>query len=487
MKRSSKYYFIAFFLSVFSYSIAQNTQNEKLDIKVESAGVFTDGDYAPFWITNNNYGIGSELRNKEYLRTGIFGDKNVFNNKLNISVGADMILSHNIQSDFYIHQLYADFKYRAIGVSIGAKERNNILKNKDLSSGGLTLSNNARPIPQVEAGFHGFEEIPFTNGLLHINGAISYGKFLDDKYKKRHAGDGNYAENVFYHRKYAYIKVEKDYPLSFIIGLEMDTQWGGKFYQKGEYSGQSKPSVKNFFKVFVPMSGGSDATETDKVNITGNVYGSWQFILNYKKEDYSLKAYHEHFFEDHSGLIFKNIPDGVYGLEFNLNKKEIVSAILLEYIHTKNQSGPFLWDETPEIPIQVSAGDNYYNQVEYISLSNYGFVLGNPLLTSPIYNDGKTLFVLNSRISAMHGGISGYFTDNLKYRALVTYSKSWGTSFIPSKSVRNQFSSMLEVGYSSERLDGWNFSGALAYDNSATMVGDNLGFRLKISKVFNIR
>ena len=35
-------------------------------------------------------------------------------------------------------------------------------------------------IPGVEAGFLGFQNIPFTNGWVQIGGAISYGRFTDD-------------------------------------------------------------------------------------------------------------------------------------------------------------------------------------------------------------------------------------------------------------------------------------------------------------------
>ncbi len=482
-------------LNCFSIRAQNNEEGEIVDIfypeyiktKIETYGVLTDGDYAPFWFTNNNYGIGSEERNKGYLRVGTFARKNVFQDKLSVSLGMDVIASHNIQTDFYFHQLYADFGYKILGLSIGAKERNTPFRNKYLCSGGLTLSNNSRPIPQILGGFPDFVNIPLTNEWVQIQGGMSYGWFLDDKYKIRYAADGNYATDILYHRKYVYFKVEKQSPWSFILGLEMDTQWGGKMYRNGQMYAKSPGNLKNFFKIMVPMAGGGDANNTDKVNIVGNVYGSWHFIFNYKWEDYSIKGYYEHFFEDHSGAFFKNMPDGIYGVEFNLHKKAPVTTILLEYIHTKNQSGPFLWDKTEQIPTQVSAGDNYYNHVDYVSLTNYGHVLGNPLLTSPIYNNGRTLEVLNTRISAFHAGISGYISNNLQYRALATYSKSWGTPFIPSTNIRNQFSSMLEANYSNPKLDGWLFSGAVAYDDSKSMVGDNVGFQIKVSKTFNIK
>ncbi len=225
---------------------------------------------------------------------------------------------------------------------------------------------------------------------------------------------------------------------------------------------------------------------TDKVKILGNVYGSLHFITNYRKENYTIKAYIERFFEDHSGLFFKSVPDGLYGIEVNLLKKGWITGVLFEYLHTKNQSGPFLWDKSDEIPIQVSGGDNYYNHIDYISLTNYGFVTGNPLLTSPIYNNGSSLTVYNTRLSSFHGGITGYINNDLKYRVLFTYSQSWGTPLIPSRNIRNQFSTMAEATYSNSKLRGWLFSGAFSYDKS-NMIGDNAGVQFKVSKAFQIQ
>lgn len=485
MKYIKKSTILLSFIGLSSFTIyAQEIEQEtnRIDAKVETLGTFSSGDNSPFWLTNNTYGLGSVDKNKQYVRTAAFANKQL-SDRWKISGGLDLVGARNLESNFFLQQIYADISYRSLNLSIGMKERNVSFKNQDLFSGAMTLSNNARPIPQVEAGFTDFEPVPFTNGLLKIKGGISYGWYADDDFTLKNAGDQHYALDVLYHRKYMFLKFEKNNPWSFIFGLEMDTQFGGDFYIDGKYRDSSPSKLKDFFKVLIPMAGGSDSNNTDQVNIVGNYYGSWHFMANYKKEDYAIKAYHEHFFEDHSGMFFKNMPDGIYGLEFNLNKKRPVSSILFEYIHTKNQSGPFLYDKTEEIPVQVSAGDNYYNHFDYISISNHGFTQGSPLLTSPIYNKGTSLRVKNSRISAFHVGIGGYILDDLQYRLLLTSSRSWGTSFIPTRNIKNQFSSLLEMTYTPKKLVGWKFSGALAYDDSS-MIGDNFGFQLKLSKSF---
>lgn len=487
-----KQYSIVFLLIITSSLICaaqapDNHLSEKMaiDVNIATLGTFSGGDNAPFWLTNNQYGLGSTENNSGYLRAQTFAKKKLAD-KLKLQLGVDIIAAHNLNSDFHFQQLYADFTYKNVKLSIGSKERAPLFKNELLSTGGMTLSNNARPIPQVEASLPDFVTVPYTKGLLEVMGGISYGKFIDDKFKLNNAADGNYAKEILYHRKYGFVKFENNQTWNFIMGLEMDTQWGGHFYKNDEFWWNSPARFKDFFRVLVPMSGGSDSNMTDQVNILGNVYGSLHFITNYRKENYTVKAYIERFFEDHSGLFFKSVPDGLYGIELNLKKKGRITGVLFEYLHTKNQSGPFLWDKSEEIPVQVSGGDNYYNHIDYISLSNYGFVMGNPLLTSPIYNNGSSLTVFNTRLSSFHGGITGYINNNLKYRTLFTYSQSWGTPLIPSRSIRNQFSTMLEATYSNDKLSGWLFSGAFSYDKS-DMIGDNAGVQFKVSKAFKVQ
>lgn len=487
-----KQYSIIFLLYITSSFIctAQTVNNhtpEKADIHINiaSAGTLSGGDNAPFWLTNNQYGLGSIDNNSGYLRIQTLGSKKLAD-KLKLQFGVDVVAAQNLNSDFHFQQVYGDLSYKNVKLSIGSKERAPLFKNELLSTGGMTLSNNARPIPQVEVSLPEFVPVPYTKGLLKIIGGISYGKFIDDKFKRNNAADGYYAEEILYHRKYGFLKFENNSTWNFIVGLEMDTQWGGQFYKDGKYAWSSPAKAKDFFKVLVPMSGGSDSNMTDQVNIQGNVYGSLHLITNYRKENYTVKAYIERFFEDHSGLFFKSIPDGLYGIEVNLQKKGWITGVLFEYLHTKNQSGPFLWDKNDQIPVQVSGGDNYYNHIDYISLSNYGFVTGNPLLTSPIYNNGSSLTVYNTRLSSFHGGITGYINNHLKYRALFTYSQSWGTPLLPSRSIRDQFSTMFETTYSNDKLKGWLFSGAFAYDKS-DMIGDNTGVQFKVSKAFHVQ
>ena len=56
------------------------------------------------------------------------------------------------QAPIRLQQLYGEVKYRGVYLLAGMKERRSLIVDGDLSSGDLTRSNNARPIPGVAAG-----------------------------------------------------------------------------------------------------------------------------------------------------------------------------------------------------------------------------------------------------------------------------------------------------------------------------------------------
>ncbi|MFR9164853.1 MAG: capsule assembly Wzi family protein [Dysgonomonas sp.] len=466
---------------------SQNQNGDlKLDAELEASGVFSAGDYAPFWFTNNVNGIASEKRNKEYLRAKVTGSKGFFDNKLKLNSGADFLVAHNLEADIYIQQLFFDINYRALGLSIGMKERYNPIRNTKLSSGIMSYSNNMRPVPQIEVGIPEFTDFPFTHGKLQIKGGLSYGKFLDDKFKEKYAGDGNYVKNILFHRKYGYLKLQLKPTWDLIAGLDMSAQFGGDRYMDGKYVGSNPHGFDDYIKVLFNMSGGSKSDLGDQINKLGNSFGSWHIVFNYYAEKYHVRIYNEHFFEDNSGLVFRNMPDGLYGVELNLKKKQLFSSILFEFLYARNHSGKYTLNEKGQMS-PIRAADDYYNNYMYISASNYGFVVGNPFFVSPIYNGRQNLIVLNNKIVAYHAGVCGYYNNNLSYRLLLSYTRAYGAARMPETwTFKHQFSTMYEMTYANPNLKDWEFTGALAYDNS-DMVGKNFGGKLSIIKKFSIK
>ena len=93
-----------------------------------------------------------------------------------------------------------------------------------------------------------------------------------------------------------------------------------------------------------------------------------EFIFKKNNNNRILKVYYQHFFEDTSGLRFRNEIDGLWGLELNNYIQN--STFLLEYLHTTHQN--------MDPPYVAEA---YYNHGVYQKGWSYkNYTLGNPLI-----------------------------------------------------------------------------------------------------------
>lgn len=79
------------------------------------------------------------------------------------------------------------------------------------------------------------------------------------------------------------------------------------------------------------------------------------------------------------------------GTELNFKYGKWLRNVVVEYLYTKYQSGPYNHDRTINIPDHLSGTDDYYNHGTFTGWQHWGQVIGNPLYRSPIYNDnGKS-------------------------------------------------------------------------------------------------
>ena len=255
--------------------------------------------------------------------------------------------------------------------------------------------------------------------------------------------------------------------------------------------------IKDFFEALIPMGGDATDGETSDgesyANASGNHIGSWHFSLTYALEDWKIRAYYEHMFEDHSMMFFEyGWKDGLAGIEVTLPKNPFVHTFLYEFMNSKDQSGAVYHDHTPEIPDQISAIDDYYNHLLYTGWQHWGMSMGSPFLLSPIYNQsnhpnffhntkGSLKFYYN-RVQSHHFGICGSPMEGLDYRLLVSHSKHWGSYVMPLIDTEEQTSALLEVSYAPTQWDGWQFKASAAYDHGNTLIGNNFGGMLTVSK-----
>ena len=249
--------------------------------------------------------------------------------------------------------------------------------NDELSSGSMLIGKNALPIPKI--GLLGEYHIEKKNKLKFSYG-ISHA-VLDE--------NDIYNESPFIHEKFLYlIKNENDYEYGF--GFVHEAMWAGSTYLNGKFPS----SFNDYWKVFISADGEKIQGQSH-ANALGNHLGIWDFYYCKKNKSNILKFYYQHFFEDTSGLRFKNRFDGLWGFEY----KDLSSKLnyVLEYIDTSNQ------DRDPPY-----VNENYYNHSEYkLGWSYKGYVIGNP-------------FINNFPSKIIHSGISMDNLNNYKFKILLS-------------------------------------------------------------------
>lgn len=431
------------------------------------------GDNIPLWQVSNQHGLSS-IDNNAYTRGGIFYSDSCSN--LIFKTGLDIAVAKGFTSTFVVQQAYLDMNYRYFGLSIGSKELNSELLNQQLSSGGLTWSGNARPIPQIKVGILDYVRIaPWA----HVKAEISYGKWTDNNYQKEQVGTNYwYTKNILYHHKSFFFRLGKTTsPWQLDLGMSLDAQFGGNTVNHPYLHEQDLGNkIKDYFKIFFPIK------QSETKYYEGNLMGSEHLKLTFKQSDYQLSAYLENYYDDFSGMGKKNGFDGLWGIEYKSKNKQAINGLVLEYYQTTNQSGP-LHGLDESIVKKTGGADDYYNHDVYPGWVHWGMTMANPLIASPIYNkDGNMTFKYN-RVKAVHIGWSGDILNDLSYRAKLSFNRTWGTPFKPIPEILENFSTFAECTYCPEKLKGWNFTISGAFD-TGNIYGDNLGMQLKIRKFF---
>ena len=180
----------------------------------------------------------------------------------------------------------------------------------------------------------------------------------------------------------------------------MACQFGGKshvFEEDGLHHYNNSSNPKAFLHAFIP--GGSDEIDGETYqNEEGNHLGSWLVRINYDREAWGVSVYADHFFEDQSMMFhldydgygsgqewnerkenryfLYNLKDILLGAELRLKDVRWLQEAVVEYMHTKYQSGPVYHDHTQSISDHISGIDNYYNHGLFTGpscrLSSYG-------------------------------------------------------------------------------------------------------------------
>ncbi|WP_142452569.1 capsule assembly Wzi family protein [Gracilimonas mengyeensis] len=468
-----------------------------------SAGLYTSvskKEYQPFWLAANRQGFIEEFSQGNAVfrmqAHSSFQSYNIFEYAYGIDVAAR---AAEVNSDLYFHQLYGSLKASIFQLDAGWKYYTVGEPPSKLSSGSMGISNNSRTIPRINLSIPKFTPVPLTYSFIQFKGNLAHGWLGNDRSTK----------GAYLHEKTFYLQGGFDYwPVQGYAGMVHFAQWGGTMPD-----GEELPSgFEDFTSVFFGSGGGSDAPDGEQVNALGNHLGIWDFGMEIELKNITLNLYYQHPFEDKSQLRFSREEDGLYGINVESKKQNILSGFLWEFIYTKAQTGPGLSDPVANFPYceEENCGypyggrDNYYNNYIYEDgWTNQNRTLGTPLFLSvaqlkSYFPDAKVYntAIESNRIVGHHMGLEGYISPRFKYRALVTYVRHYGNYhginggygqfnsknpeydktqylFYPAL---EQWNFLVETEYSFPRLSNIHFITSLAYDNGD--LNQNLGLLL---------
>lgn len=482
-------------------SLPSNGQNESrindgVTINIETLGTASSDDNAPLWLTSNKHGLVSPYSNSSYERVSLTRDLSIDSlRRWQRGYGVDLQFSQNSQSELFLHQAYIQVGLQKAVLTLGSKEHDIDLRNNELTSGGLSQGINARPIPEALLSIDYFS-IPYTNHWWKWKGRAGFGMTTDGAWQEDWVRDKQtmkYTSNTLFHEKALYWKLgrEEVFPFTYEIGIQMFNIFGGTAYNvvgrgtEGTTTIEQPTDFNAFWHAFMPV-GSNDVTDGVNKNSAGNTLGSYNMRLQYNSDSWTIGAYFERFYEDHSMLTVQyGIYDHLIGIDAKLPKNKYVSHALAEHISTKDQSGAVYHDGTNNIPDAIAGRDNYYHHHIYSGWQHWGYSIGNPLITSPIYNADKQLTFHNNRIQAWHFGLDGDPAPQLHWRALATFTRNWGTYAEPYPEIENEQHYLIEARYSPSQMRGVSSTLSLGLSHGA-IIGNTFGVQLSIRKSLNL-
>jgi len=424
------------------------------------------GSYAPFLSTVNQFDRFDIAANG----MAIWGTlhKEVQKQK-SLDYGFGMELDGNFSKSrnrFFPGELYVQGKINFLKVYAGSKREVFGNQDEELSSGGMLWSQNSRPMPKIAIESNGYIPIPYTKGYVEVNGGLSHGWFDDQKDLK----------GLLLHHKYAYIRLGGSFPVNLSYGVQHVAQWGG---QSNVY-GSMPVTLDNYFRIFLGSSGSSTASWGDKENALGNHIVSQNLGFDFKFNYVKISLYWQSIAEDSPVKKFitntPTIEDGLWGMSVKLPGFQPLKHVVLEYLSTTDQNGP--WHDLDGV---IYGGqDGYYNNGMIPNGWSYkGMTIGNPWLTSPKYNNDGSTTIVNNTVRLYYFSGKGSI-KSVNYRLTLAYSKNYGLTAPIYPESKDQLSWQLETSTALKYIKNTQISVGISRDRGS-MYGNNLALLLGVS------
>jgi len=457
---------------------------------VEVGGMAASSARTPFWLRANQFGTVPLSAPAGTGRAGIRGrmlltdtTKQTARKPWTVSYGAELVGNAGRDNQLLAPEYFVSLTHRQIQLTAGRRREVIGLVDTTLSSGSYAWSGNALPLPKIQFGTRGFAPLGRRQWLA-INAFIAHGLFANT----------DYMQHSFLHQKSIILRVGK--PTSAIRvygGINHSVQWGGHsnfldhhYAVNGQLPGQSRdfPNV-----LFAIRMGGLDnprVTSFDYVNLYGNHVGSIDLGMELRLASVQLMLYHQHSFDDASGMLLQNVPDGLSGLRIRPLKRGSagfhIDAVLVEFLSTLHQSGPSFYQANTH----TKGADNYFNNMQYAEGWTYNDrVIGTPFITrkqdlSPDLQNNTQWTINNNRVQMAHLGLSATLAQRVSCLAKVSYSQNYGVPGEPLPGTPSQWSSLLQLQTPVSWMGGMTLTAAVAADIGelyTNSIGGSVGLR----------
>jgi hypothetical protein len=437
---------------------------EEHELTIQSNTIVTSGNEIPFWLQMNQLGAvdGSGQSQQLFLLDWNRKPMRALPNEIQLTYGMNVLGRLSDHSVFSLNEYWGRLNFKNWYFHAGAKGEPIFANGLSLSNGNLFLSNNARPLPRLEFGTENSK--PFKNGWLN-NFAFDflYSEFL--------LLDDRYVEDAHLHHKKLNIIYSLAPQWTVSVGFDHWVFWGGTFPGNGDIPAQELPGFEDYLRYIFGWSGSSGAPETDQNNVSGNQLGQYLVDLTHSNDNFQLKFYWQHLWEDRSGMELQNIADGFWGILWQRKSPaQLLESMLVEYADTRDQSGSYHMEPHPNDPDRLTGRgrDNYFNNSVYRSgFVSYGRMMGVPLFIPTIEN-GVSIGFTNTRLWAIHHGMNGWLTEDLSWKTLVSYSRHYGQHGYEYPSPKRLLSMAAQFGYKLPKKP-ITCSFRLAYDNGTVL------------------
>jgi hypothetical protein len=457
---------------------------EKIHYSAELGGIVTNSAQTPFWFRANQYGTVPLHGSLATARLRVTKDykprRDTLNRRisrfdwgfgLNVVANTVPVSSYN-SAQLFLPDAYGKVRFGAVELYAGNRREVVGLGDTTLTSGFVAWSGNALPYPKIQLHTPDFVPLKFTKNLIAFRAGYAHGWLIN-----------TYVKGSYLHQKYLYVRIGKpNWRMRVTGGLNHQVQWGGQAdYLVGTplaVDGRLPTTFRDYWSMITghyPDDLQNDRyTDFDGTNRIGNHLGSYDLSVEWNGDKSNWLLYHQHLYEDASGLALQNVPDGLTGLRY-LNRQPLTSRfqvkrLVAEWLSTTNQSGA-----TFDQSARYQGADNYFNHSQYREGWTYqGRTIGTPFiapyteLSSKAVSEGGAFFP-NNRLVAWYVGGEGTFRKGPVLTARLSYSRNFGTYSRPFTETFHQFSSLLSARWPLDKRASTVLTTSLSLDRGGLL------------------